>query len=69
MNLVTKNKKEIVKFIADTSVKVKSSDVVNEEEIQVLHMYRKLNIINKVSITSRIEGMLEAQMIARHRGV
>ncbi|MDE6708646.1 MAG: hypothetical protein K2K06_11510 [Oscillospiraceae bacterium] len=58
-------KKEMVKFISDISVKVESLDddvVKNKEKTQVLHMYRKLNIINKVSITSRIEGMLEAQM-------
>lgn len=61
-------KKKIVN-VPDTSVKMESLDndvVKNEEKKQVLHMYRKLNIINKVSITSRIEGMLEAQMIARH---
>ena len=63
MNLVIK--KEMVKFISDISVKVESLDddvVKNKEKTQVLHMYRKLNIINKVSINSIIEGMLEAQM-------
>ncbi len=66
MNLVIK--KEMVKFIPDISVKVESLDndiVKNEEKTQILHMYRKLNIMNKVSITSRIEGMLEAQMMKK----
>ena len=33
----------------------------DEEKAQVLSMYRELNEINKISIFSRIEGMLEAQ--------
>ena len=38
----------------------------NEEEVHLVKAFRMLTEINKVSITSRIEGMLEAQMIARH---
>lgn len=38
----------------------------NEEEVHLINAFRMLTEINKVSITSRIEGMLEAQMIARH---
>ncbi|GEM_PF-6546941 len=57
---------EIVRFANDT--KAASETLYNngilarsEEEAQVLSMYRELNEINKISIFSRIEGMLEAQ--------
>lgn len=57
---------EIARFANDT--KAASETLYNngilarsEEEAQVLSMYRELNEINKISIFSRIEGMLEAQ--------
>ncbi|MBR0484806.1 MAG: hypothetical protein IJJ69_08540 [Oscillospiraceae bacterium] len=57
---------EIVRFANDT--KAASKTLYNngilarsEEEAQILSMYRELNEINKISIFSRIEGMLEAQ--------
>ncbi len=38
----------------------------SEKEVNLIKAFRMLTEINKVSITSRIEGMLEAQMMARH---
>ena len=37
----------------------------DEEELQFLRVYRELNIANKISITARIEEMLEAQMMKK----
>ncbi len=36
-----------------------------EEEANFLHIFRELSSTNKISITSRIEGMLEAQTYAK----
>ena len=36
-----------------------------EEETKLIKAFRMLTEINKVSITSRIEGMLEAQMMEK----
>ena len=37
----------------------------SEEEANFLRAFRELNIVNKIGIASRIEGMLEAQMYAQ----
>lgn len=37
----------------------------DEEELRFLCAYRELNIANKINITSRIEEMLEAQMMKK----
>ncbi|MDE6707187.1 MAG: hypothetical protein K2K06_04015 [Oscillospiraceae bacterium] len=37
----------------------------DEEELRFLRAYRELNIANKINITSRIEEMLEAQMMKK----
>ncbi|MDE6657361.1 MAG: hypothetical protein K2J88_02125 [Oscillospiraceae bacterium] len=37
----------------------------SEEEIKLIKAFRMLTEINKVSITSTIEGMLEAQMMKK----
>ncbi|MDE6707520.1 MAG: hypothetical protein K2K06_05750 [Oscillospiraceae bacterium] len=42
-----------------------------EEEVRLIKAFRMLTEMNKISITSRIEGMLEAQaqVMVRHGGV
>lgn len=37
----------------------------NEEEANFLRIFRELSSASKISITSRIEGMLEAQTYAK----
>lgn len=37
----------------------------SEEETKLIKAFRMLTEINKISITSRIEGMLEAQMMKK----
>lgn len=61
---------EEIKFVSDSSVTAETlynNGVLTRsaEEAQVLCMYRKLCQVSKISITSRIEGMLEAQTYAK----
>lgn len=51
--------------IQETIPTLHSSDMLCDEEKKLLNLFRMLNKTNKLIISSKIEGMIEAQTYAR----